>query len=81
MSEHQRRHRCYREEAHDGTPDGCLTDVQLVVLGMLLGYQLGEELRDNPNENGVFQDDWQSDEDIAALDGMVIGGVKKLRKA
>jgi hypothetical protein len=53
----------------------------LVVLGKLLEYQLGVELRDNPNKNVGFQGDWQSDEDIAALDGMVIDGVEKLRKA
>ena len=51
------------------------------MLGKLLGYQLGVELRDDPNENVWFQGDWQSDEDISALNGMVIDGIDKLRKA
>ncbi len=45
------------------------------------GYQLDEESRDDPNEKGAFQDDWQSDEDIAALDGMAIDGDGRLDEA
>jgi hypothetical protein len=40
-----------------------------------------EERRGDPNENGAFQDDWQSDEDIAALDGMAIDGDGRLNRA
>ena len=38
-----------------------------------------EERRGDPNENGVFQDDWQSNEDIAARDGMASDGVERLK--
>jgi hypothetical protein len=34
--------------------------------------QPDKESRDDPNERGTFQDNWQSDEDISALDGMAI---------
>lgn len=73
--------RCYREESHDGTPDGCLTDGRLGVTGRRHVDQPDEESRDDPNEKGACQDDWQSDEDISALDGKATDGAERPGKA
>ena len=42
------------------------------VTGRRHRYQPDEDSRDDPNERGTFQDNWQSDEDISALDGRAI---------
>ncbi len=39
----------------------------------------GRRVEGRSNENGVFQDDWQSDEDIAVRDGMASDGVERLK--
>ena len=44
-------------------------------------YQPDEESRDGPSKRGAFQDDWQSDEDISALEGMAIDDDGRLEKA
>ncbi len=36
---------------------------------------------DGPNKRGAFQDDWQSNEDISALQGVAIDDNGKLEKA
>ena len=44
-------------------------------------YQPDEESMDGPNKRGAFQDDWQSNEDISALQGVAIDDNGKLEKA
>jgi hypothetical protein len=43
--------------------------------------QPDEESRDDPNERGACQDDWQSDEDTSALDGKATDGAERPGKA
>jgi hypothetical protein len=44
-------------------------------------YQPDEEERDNPNGRWVYQDDWQGEVDISALDGMAIDDDGRLEEA
>jgi hypothetical protein len=44
-------------------------------------YQPDEEERDDPNGRWVYQDNWQSDDNISALDGMAIGDNGRLEEA
>ncbi len=51
------------------------------VMGRRHRYKPDEESRGDPNERGAYQDGWQSNEDIAALDGMATDGDGRLDKA
>jgi hypothetical protein len=44
-------------------------------------YQQVKEKRVDPNGRWAYQDDWQSDEDISALDGMAIDDDGRLEEA
>ena len=58
------------EDLRDKIHNEFLTDGLMVELGRQLGHRLNKELRDDPNGNGARQGNWQSNEDISALDGM-----------
>jgi hypothetical protein len=52
-----------------------------MVTGRQHQYQPDKEYRVNPNGRWAYQDDWQSNEDIAAQDGMAIDDNRRLEEA
>jgi hypothetical protein len=71
----------HHKDSHEGTHCGCPFDGGLNVTGRRHRYQPDGELKGNPNEMGAYQDDWQSNEDITAPDGMATDGDGRLDKA
>ncbi len=71
----------HHDDLHARTHRGCPSDGELKVRGRRHRYQPDGESKGDPNKTGACQDDWQSNEDIAALDGMATDGNGRLDRA